>query len=523
MPNNSSKADFHSFGFTPQEKQIPVLPSGIASILLLGFMMFNGILSPSEDPIQDTTLILYCVLNSLYLGYFHFILIPSPHLKTRHVWAYAIIQVTASMIVALLLPSRMDVFLSGLMILLCITASIIADRKPATFILVGITSTIFILNSQKTSNANEMIRLLGGLLVTGVANEAIFQLKSLARRNINRLEIINAFSRQITSSLDTSQVITLLNAAIPNTLQADSYFFGLEDGDKLNLNLLYDDGEYFSDIRIKMEGTLSGWVIKNKKELFLPDLRRDLKLAGVENVIVGQEKTSLSWMGVPINGLHVQGMIALASYHPNAFDRSDLELMNNMAQHAALALDNAFHHAQVQEQSHLDSLTAVYNHGYFLTLLKKHTEEARINRTPLSLIMLDVDYFKQYNDTYGHLAGDEILTAVCKTIKKHIKQMDIVGRWGGEEFAIALPGASGKQAQQVAQRIHETISTLKIKSMGRKNIPAPTLSQGIAQFPEEADETMKLVDLADRRLYIAKDRGRNQIEPAADHWEKTLA
>jgi len=157
-----------------------------------------------------------------------------------------------------------------------------------------------------------------------------------------------------------------------------------------------------------------------------------------------------------------------------------------------------------------------------LNLLKKLTEEAHFKRRPLSLIMLDVDYFKQYNDTYGHLAGDEILSALCKTIGRHIKHTDIVGRWGGEEFVIALPGASGKQAQRVAQRIHESMATLKIKSM-RKSIPAPTLSQGIAQFPDEADETMKLVDLADRRLYIAKDRGRNQIEPAASHWDKLIS
>ncbi len=520
MPNNLSKTDFHNFGFTPQEKQIPVLPSGIASILLLGFMMFNGIFSPSEYPIQDAALILYCILNSLYLGYFHFILIPSPHLKTGHVWAYAIIQVTASMIVTLLLPSRMDAFLSGLMILLCITASIIADRKPATFILIGMTGAIFFLNLQATKAPAEIMRLLGTVLIAGVINEAIFQLKNLASRNINQLKIINDFSRQITASLETNQVLTWLNTAIPNTLQADSYFFGLVEGDTINISLLYDDGEYFKNFSRKLSGSLSGWVVENKKELFLPDLRRDIKLAGVDNVIIGQDKTSLSWMGVPINGLHVQGIIALASYRPNAFDRSDLELMNNIAQHAALALDNAFHHTQVEEQSHIDSLTGVYNHGYFLSLLKKYIQEARADSSLLSLIMLDVDYFKQYNDSYGHLAGDEILTALCKTITKHVKRLDIVGRWGGEEFVIALPGASGKQALQVAMRIHKTMATVKIKSMRRRNIPPPTLSQGIAQFPEEADEIMKLVDLADRRLYIAKERGRDQIEPTAEHWKK---
>jgi diguanylate cyclase (GGDEF)-like protein len=406
------------------------------------------------------------------------------------------------------------------MVLLCITASIIADRKPANFILVGITLTLVIFNLPEISNPANWSRLLGATLVSAVVNEAIHQFKILTHRNINRLRIINEFSRKITSSLETEQVLSLLNATIPDALPADSYFFGLAEGDEIRLSLLYDDGEYFRDVKIKMDGTLSGWVVRNQKDLFLPDLRRNLDLSGVDQVIVGKEKTSLSWMGVPINGVHAKGVIAFASYLPNAFDRSDMELMNNMAQHAALALDNTFHHAQVEKQSQLDSLTGVFNHGHFLNLLKTSAEEALLQKRPLSVIMLDVDYFKQYNDTYGHLAGDDILTALCKTILSHIKHTDIVGRWGGEEFAIILLGANGGQALRVAQRIHESMATLRVNSAGHKNIPAPTLSQGIAQFPDEADEIIKLIDLADRRLYIAKERGRNQIEPSLSHWEK---
>jgi GAF domain-containing protein len=133
-----------------------------------------------------------------------------------------------------------------------------------------------------------------------------------------------------------------------------------------------------------MEGTLSGWVIRNQKELFLPDLRQDLHLAGVKTVIIGKQRTSLSWMGVPMRGEFTNGVLAIASYRPNAFGRSDMELLSNLAQHAALALDNSFHHAMVEEQTHIDSLTGVYNHGYFLKILKEQAENAD-QRLPLSL------------------------------------------------------------------------------------------------------------------------------------------
>jgi diguanylate cyclase (GGDEF)-like protein len=127
--------------------------------------------------------------------------------------------------------------------------------------------------------------------------------------------------------------------------------------------------------------------------------------------------------------------------------------------------------------------------------------------------MLDVDFFKQYNDKYGHLVGDEVLTTLSGAMKQHIKNTDSVGRWGGEEFVISLPNASASQAQQIAQRIRDTMENLTVRGPDQAPIPAPTVSQGIAIFPEEAGDLVELIHLADQRLYIAKERGRNQIEP----------
>jgi len=185
-----------------------------------------------------------------------------------------------------------------------------------------------------------------------------------------------------------------------------------------------------------------------------------------------------------------------------------------------LALDNTIRHAQVEEQTHLDSMTGVFNHGYFLKKLTEQAEQAVITNSPLSLIMLDVDYFKQFNDTYGHLAGDRILNSLCEAIKRHVKQTDSVGRWGGEEFTISLPGASGAQALDVAKRIGETMAYLRVEDREQRTIRTPTVSQGIAVFPNEADDIYHLIDLADQRLYFAKGHGRNQIEPPASHWEE---
>jgi diguanylate cyclase (GGDEF)-like protein len=356
-------------------------------------------------------------------------------------------------------------------------------------------------------------------IVSLVAMEAVLRIKDTTQQHIHRLETINKISRQIMLSLETERTISLLDATIQDALEADTYFVGILKGNEIHLDLFYDGGEYFNGAKAPLEGTLSGWIIKNQKELFLPDLRQEVELEGVKNYIIGKEKTNLSWMGVPLKGESVIGVIALGSYQPNAFDGADMELLANLAQHITAALDNAIRHAQVEQQAQLDSLTSVYNHGYFLKKLAGQAAETSANNLPLSLIMMDIDFFKHYNDTYGHLVGDQLLMMLCTAIRRHLKQSDAVGRWGGEEFIISLPGATGLQALQVAERINQTIATIPIHNREQQTIPAPTVSQGIAVYPLEADEIFRLIDLADRRLYVAKSRGRNQVEPDLRYWE----
>jgi diguanylate cyclase (GGDEF)-like protein len=314
--------------------------------------------------------------------------------------------------------------------------------------------------------------------------------------------------------LNTKEVLDLLSSAFQNALKADAYYIGTVHGDQLHLEFLYDDGEHFNNIWVDKKGTLSNWVISHQQGLFLPDLRNRIDLEGVEIITVGKDKPTHSWMGVPMRGMHVDGFMAISSYRHNAFDRSDMELLHNIAQIATLALDNAHHHTLVEKQAQLDSMTKVYNHGYFIKTLREQAQACREQNQPLSLIMLDLDHFKQYNDTFGHLLGDEVLISLCNVIRQHIKNTDAVGRWGGEEFAISLPNAGMEQALQVAQRIRESMASLKVRNTEQLTIPVPTVSQGIAVFPAETEDITKLIDLADKRLYVAKKRGRDQIESA---------
>ncbi|HEX8990918.1 MAG TPA: sensor domain-containing diguanylate cyclase [Anaerolineales bacterium] len=506
------------FGFTPAEHRISAFPSTVAGILVLAITVINGIVLWPQDVLRSVLLLAVGAFGILYLVVFNWFIVSSPSFKPFYAWIHAVLTSAALAVLTFSVPDRLDMYLGVLLILAVISSAIVAERGPSYLMIALTTAATLYIRRDILIDLQEWTFHLSIAVIAGIVVETVRQLKTQSRNHIRRLETISDFSRQITSTLDTKQVMALLNAAFQNAVEADTYFVGIREGDEIRLELIYDDGEYFENQRVKLDGSLSSWVLLRHQSLFLPDLRKEVVLPGVRLVLLGKHKTSLSWMGVPMQNPNLDGIIAIGSYRPNAFDRADLELLTSLAQHAAQALYNTHEHEEVELRAQLDSLTGVYNHGNFLRLLQLQADQAVRDRQSLSLIMLDIDHFKQYNDSYGHLVGDEVLTTLCATMKQHIKNTDIVGRWGGEEFVISLPNAGGEQAEQIARRIRDTMQTLTLRLDNERTIPVPTISQGLALYPQEAASTMSLIDLADRRLYIAKQRGRNQIEPDPQHW-----
>ena len=503
--------------FASQEVRRFVLPLTFGSIIVFLGLAVNSLLASGA---RNLPVLLFVGISVTYITLNSLIITRTENYNNRFGWWNAILSGVGLGLLFYFLPAEIREASHILIVFGVVAVTTVSGRAQAYTTLLLALFLSLPGEYQNLRIAEGALEYFVPFIIAAIVSESFFMVKDTTRQNIHRLETINRVSREIMHSLDTGETIALLDKAIQTTLEADTYFIGVVRNDEIHLDLFFDDGEYFNGLRVPIEGTLAGWVIKNKKELFLPDLDDDLHLEGVERFIIGREKTSLSWMGVPMTASNVNGIIALASYRSNAFDQADLELLSNLAQHITLALENSIRHAQVEEQARLDSMTGVYNHGYYLKRLTEQAENALAANTPLSLIMLDIDYFKQYNDTYGHLVGDKILNALCTAIKHNIKQADAVGRWGGEEFVISLPGATGEQAMQVAQRVSETMMALRVEDRDQRTVPVPTVSQGIALFPHEADEIYRLIDLADRRLYIAKERGRNQIEPDASHWGK---
>jgi len=502
-------------GFTPQEHLVSILPAIIAGVVLLLAIIVSAFVNfHPPDQAHKTWLIVSGAAVALHFGFYYLIHTLAGE-KSFYVWANAVVAGVALCTLNYFLPREVGHLIYILVFISSLPASLLCRRGPAYTLIFTVTTFHFIMHAADGLPPHELITHFGFTATAFIGIETVHQLKNIAAQRIQRLEIINDLSKQITSTLDTKKVIDLLDKAFQNAFEADAYYIGTVHGDQLRLELLYDDGEYFDDLWVDRKGTLSNWVVSHQKGLFLPDLRKRVELEDVEIITVGKNKTTHSWMGAPMRGAHVDGFMAISSYRPNAFDRNDMELLYNIAQRAALALDNTHHHEQVEKRAQLDSLTGVYNHGYFIKILRKQTNACREKQQPLSLIMLDIDYFKQYNDTFGHLIGDEVLVSLCNVIRQHIKSDDAVGRWGGEEFAVSLPNTNARQALLVAERIRRTMSALKVRNAEQLTIPIPTVSQGISVFPAETDDITKLIDLADKRLYVAKERGRDQIESAS--------
>ncbi len=497
-------------------------PATLLGLFFFVILFFYGLWQNNYGMKNALTMSAIGVAGISYTLFLYYLSAAHPACLTR--WqALIIISNAAAITISLAaLPVYIQIIPHLVIILVSVVTVIIWGRNQALIFIVSATTLQAILSPPTLSPLGLWTQFFSHFslfLEAIILSEITHRLIQALYARIERLENLNDFARRIGASLEKEEVISLVNSALQEALAADTYYLGILENGQIRLDLLYDDGEFFTGTVVNAEGTLSGWVVRNRQPLFIPDLRQDVDLEGVSLVIAGKEQTSLSWMGIPMITAHLTGILAVASYEPNAFDRTDMELLENLGQQAALSLDNAYHHEEVEKQSRLDSLTHVYNHGYFLTLLEQSAATIRASGGGMSLVMMDIDYFKQYNDSYGHLVGDKVLVELTRLLSSYIKATDSVGRWGGEEFALLLMGANGLQALQIAERIREKVNSLNLQTEDGRQIALPTVSQGVALFPAETGDIIKLVDLADQRLYLAKERGRNQIEPGEDHWK----
>ncbi len=204
-----------------------------------------------------------------------------------------------------------------------------------------------------------------------------------------------------------------------------------------------------------------------------------------------------------VNGL----IIADNFFTQKPIEEKDIRIFTMLANQAGLAIENSQLYEKIRLQSHTDTVTSLWNHGFFQSQLSSEIEAARKQNFPTSLIILDIDDFKKLNDSHGHQIGDEILKDIAVILKESSRESDFVCRYGGEEFSLILTKTHTEQACTIAERIRQKVEQ-KLFTALQLHV---TVSVGLATFPDNASSKEELITLADKAMYKAKFGGKNQI------------
>jgi diguanylate cyclase (GGDEF)-like protein len=204
------------------------------------------------------------------------------------------------------------------------------------------------------------------------------------------------------------------------------------------------------------------------------------------------------------------GVFYLNSDQNKPFNQRITRLAKKVAESLSLSLVNLQLREELRQMSIVDALTGLYNRYYLKESLKREIELAKRKNYPLSIIMIDVDHFKRFNDAYGHDAGDKVLSTLGNYLKSNIRGSDVACRYGGEELTLILPESSHEDSYKRAEALREGIQQLQIECQ-EQSLDSVTASFGIAVFPTHALTGEGLMQKADEALYTAKRQGRNRV------------
>jgi diguanylate cyclase (GGDEF)-like protein len=343
----------------------------------------------------------------------------------------------------------------------------------------------------------------------------IFNLYYSSEKINSYLQKAAEIGHQMAELLHVNDVINLFIEKLSEMLPVDyAYILEVREG-KLHVSRMIEEGravEVELETLRKHEG-ISGMVWANQRAVRYSS-RKEWR-----DIITGyMPDKAESILCVPIiRSQKVMGVLLLASKRKRAYEKYQLVIVDILCTHFAVALENAKHYELTKMQSERCSLTNLYNYRYFERKLNEEFGKLfKFERKQLSLIILDIDHFKQVNDTFGHQSGNEILCEIANRLRKMVGSRGTVARYGGEEFVVLLPDLEKGDAFQLAEHIRQSVAnwpfSLKQSLDPEKKQARITASIGVATSPEDAEDAHDLVRHADRALYVgAKRAGRNRV------------
>ncbi|MFC1901544.1 sensor domain-containing diguanylate cyclase [Chloroflexota bacterium] len=330
-------------------------------------------------------------------------------------------------------------------------------------------------------------------------------LREQLREREEELSVINRSNTIITSSLDIQEIFDSFIKELKNVVDVSWAAIVLVEETGLSFLALSSEVEYARRVgeMVMMKGSGTEWVVNHKEAVVEADLSRESRYTAGEE-LRSQGIRSIVYLPLMAKGAAI-GSFIVASRQPQAYSQRNVALLEQLASQIAMPVENSRLYARTAEKARIDGLTGLLNRRSLDEMMD--TEVSRNSRYGgvFSLAILDLDSFKRFNDSYGHLAGDKLLRQVGQIIKSAVRSSDQAFRYGGDEFAVLLHETAIDAASEVAERIRQEIAA-RVESGDIKI----TASIGLASWPADGIGQVDIIAAADMALYRAKKRGGNQ-------------
>jgi diguanylate cyclase (GGDEF)-like protein len=338
------------------------------------------------------------------------------------------------------------------------------------------------------------------------------------KRQVERLSLFHEVGKTLASTLDLQKILQTIMEKISDFLQPDTWSLLMLDEatQELYFEIAIGAGaNKLKDVRLKVGEGIAGWVAAKGEPVLVEDVRKDTRFTSKYDELTQVETRSV--VCVPIKGREkVLGVIELINcLGRESFRNEDIPILKNLADYAAIALENARYVQRIHELTITDDCTALYNARHLHFVLDAEIYRSNRYNYEFSVIFIDLDHFKQVNDTHGHLVGSKLLWMIGDLIKGHLRLIDYAFRYGGDEFVVLLPQTSKENALMVVRRVKDLLNSTVFFTEEGLNIKV-TASFGLASFPNDARTRKEILRMADEAMYLVKNTTRNNIALAGE-------